>query len=150
MVAPTNISTVQEPIYDIPQNNQRVKKLTLYERISEIFSRLCKKISNLFSRRPDQIKVLENKAELLSMQNHTLQINMRDLYQTIYNNIKQIENLINRVSAQEIQINSLKETFLSLEDELYSNKTQVSRSDSGFAESPPTEKKSLFSKIIGK
>ncbi len=148
----------KESIYDVPQNNRPVKKLTLYERVSRVFSNLYKRISNLFSRKPNQMEILEGKVKQLSEENTNLSLLTAQLQQAsqqqhhyICINVRRIEHLEaydhalkSMVDSKEAQINSLKETILSLEEELYSNRTQVSQ-DSGFSE--PIEKKhSLLSK----
>ena len=148
----------KDPIYDVPQNNRPVERLTLYERVSRIFSNLYKRISNLFSRKPSQMEMLEEKVKQLSEESAHLNLFTAQLQQAtqqqhhyICVNVKRIEHLEGyvhflkcEVDSKEVQINSLKETILSLEEELYSNRTQVSQ-DSGFLDT--TEKKqSFFSK----
>ncbi len=135
-----------EPIYDVPKNNRPVKTLTLYKRVSKFFSR-----------GPNRLELLE---ERVNRENAHLNLFIAQLQQVtqqqhhyICVNVKRIEHLEacvyalkDMVNTKEVQINSLKETILSLEEELYSNRTQVSQ-DSGFSESPSMEKKhSLFLK----
>lgn len=129
-----------EPIYDVPKNNRPVKTLTLYERVSKFFSR-----------GPNRLELLE---ERVNRENSHLNLFTAQLQQVtqqqhhyICVNVKRIEHLEacvyalkDMVNTKEVQINSLKETILSLEEELYSNRTQVSQ-DSGFSESPSMEKK---------
>ena len=100
------------------------------------------------------MEILEGKVKQLSEENAHLHLFIAQLQQTdqtlhhyICVNVKRIDHLNacvhalkGTIDAKEIQINSLKETILSLEEELYSNRTQVSQ-DSGFSGSPPIEKK---------
>ncbi|MCL6756600.1 MAG: hypothetical protein M3A24_05595 [Candidatus Rhabdochlamydia oedothoracis] len=130
-----------EPIYDVPQNNRPVKKLTLYERIS-----------NLFSGGSNRLELLEKR---VNGENAQLQQRCQELHHYICISITRINylnnfvhNLKSMVDAKEDQINSLKQTILSLKEELYSNRTQVSRSDSGFSEASYRKKHGFISKII--
>ncbi|QZA58188.1 hypothetical protein [Candidatus Rhabdochlamydia porcellionis] len=126
-----------EPIYDVPKNNQLVKKPTLYERIS-----------NLFSREPSQEQLEE-----MNRQNTQLKQGLEKLHHYICVNATRINKLEacahtlkDVIDAKEAE-NSLSKQTIPLEEELYSNRTQVSRLDSGFSEFLPMEKKhSLLSK----
>jgi len=133
----------QEHIYDIPKNNQRVKKPTLYERVSKIFSSLYQKISNLFSRKPNQIKILEGKVKLLFAETSNLRLFIANLQQNNQMLRGHINDLEACTRALKIQINSLEETTSTLNDE-FNPHLPISRSDSGFSESPPKKKKQRF------
>lgn len=178
------ISSISEPTYQNIQNNQPVK-LTLCERVSQIFSRLYERISNFFSRKPNQIKTLEEVEPIYDVPRNNRPVKTLILYERISSffsrgpsQIKLLEERINRenaalretnqkleryicvnvrrinqleayihalkdmVNSKEVQIHALEEAVFSPKDDFCSH-SQISRSDSGFSESPspPIKKK---------
>lgn len=168
MASFVDLSCTSKSTYPNIQNNLPIK-LTLYERVSQLFSYLYEKISNLFSREPNQIKKLNGIEPIYDVPKNNQPVKKLTLYERVSNFFsrgpsrtelleermnKEITQLQQEFQKQQHCIcinvrraNSLENSIHDIKDRMDSMnaKEAESNSDSGFSDS--MEKKPSFLSI---
>lgn len=147
MATPADLSSIpKESIYQNIQNTQ-LAKLTLCERVSRIFFRIYEKISNLFSRKPSQMKKLEGVEPIYDVPKNNRPVKTLTLYERVSNffakgpsQVKLLEEKFNEeitqlqkthqklercICVNVRKIKDLEAQFQALTDETHSQKAQV-------------------------